>query len=202
MMVVEIALSRPNKRFFDKEALITWQKFMCPHCDQPTGNTNCEQLSHEDEEVTTIVGGKTYRLKNYNCFFKTHNIWEASINYPVSRLLLQELLKVDGVENVGSERAYSFRISMGQSYVEEEVKINIVKSYKNFIKTLEALELQEYPIMLKDTDQIIGIEFPNSERYLLTSSNVSEDNCQILRSLCKEVEGSQPLFINKENTNG
>lgn len=181
--------------FFNKEPSIKWEKFNCPHCGEPTGNTNCEE-SENDEELQLVVGNRPYTPFSQDCFYRRQNIWEGHINYPVSRPFLTMLLKIDGVEEIGAERPYTFKVSIGLKYDEDSVIKNIERQFFNFIKTLQALETpQENP-------SILGIRFPNGQKFLLSPHDVSVANDLVFRSLSTEIEGSELISIKRRNKNG
>lgn len=90
-----------------------------------------------------------------NCAFRQENLWDAHVNYPVSKALIESLSEIAGINKVLPIKPYIFQISVAQHFDEAEVKREINLKFVSFVKNIFATHLQEIDVPVMD------VEFPN-----------------------------------------
>ncbi len=168
--------------FFSKDPAIKWTKVLCPICGQPTGeasecyNDGPDLPEYKKKLVHKNLGALP--IFSPSCVFRQNNLWECSVNYPVSSLLVSQIQDVAGVERCVATKKYTFQIVIGKTFEESEVKrlVNIV--FKTFIKEMQSIEASRFSV--EKNTQISGISFPNGILYLDESG---KEGCSLLRIL-------------------
>lgn len=184
---------------FDKDVIITWSKVLCTICGEPTGKKskcyNLPQAKEIEDSKKLVSFGKSGLLPIYrtNCAFRENNLWQVSLNYPVSLLLLDDLLEVEGITEASAIDKYKARIIIADDFDEQDVKKMAGITIRGFFKELHAFETE----MSDDVENIQGIEFPNGNRFVVGGS---EDEKSI-EQLGNEFPNAKVLKKEKEKEN-
>lgn len=185
--------------FFNKEPKIDWNKIHCPVCGEPTGDkSKCYEnvpanLPPNKRKLITSDGG-IMPIYSKSCSFRQDNMWEASLNYPVSKPLVSRLASIEGIDKIVPTKPYSFNISIGKSFNELEVRKKVNITYRTFIKEMQSKELGlvEYP---HDMNTYAGITLPNGNVVKLVGASKE------MQSILDNIPGTTGI-IEKGNDNG
>lgn len=183
-MVLENTLSN-----FKKPVEILWEKVFCPICSEPTGKkSQCHNKSEAKElgakEKFVSINKSLHPIFGLNCVFKENNDWKLILNYPFSSILIQELQKIDGVENLAYITKYKFKVTIGSLFDEAEVKKKVAMTLRALFKQAEVMEIN---LNVKQEDKIIGISLPNGSTYMVGS----KDEIEIVKKLNSEIPKSE-----------
>ena len=172
-------------RFFNKEPTIEWDKVYCPICGNPSGpSSKCYEQAPANMPAhkRKILSKHSGIIPIYSkaCVFRQDNLWEGSINYPVSKPLINRLAKIEGIDKLVPTKPHSFHISISKSFNEAEVRRKVNTVYKAFINEMQSKELGdvEYP---QNMEQYSGIRLPNGN--VVNLENASKEMQSILDNI-------------------
>lgn len=159
-------------QFFDKDPEISWQKISCPFCGEPTGPSSECHMIDDERKMTTHKTLGILPIFSLNCYFKNTNAWRADINYPVSGGLIKILSSIEGIDNVNPVGPYAFEIAIAKLFSEHDIKLEVNRSYRNFIKTMHVYELNKFNIT-KDKE-FNYVKLPNGKTVDISELTESE----------------------------
>lgn len=169
-----------TSRYFVKEPEIRWNKVLCSICNEPTGSkSQCYKLAPKDlDNFKKKVLHKTMGIVPIyaeNCIFRKDNMWEATVNYPVSEDMLDKIGEVVGVERTFAVKTYTFQLGIGHLFDEVEVKKRVNIAFRAFIKELQVKELKLLEVEDTNRPSYIGVTFPNGQEFKFLESKNNDD---------------------------
>lgn len=184
-------------KFFERDPKIEWMKVFCPICSQPTGPTsNCENLDVNEvpqHKRFMLQGEKVLPIFSKSCMYKRENLWLANLNYPASELLRNTLLSLKGIDSITAVKPHTFQASIGAMFDEREVKLEITKAYKTFIKELQ---VEEGAVKI-DGPLWTGITMPNGTELVAKPDSLDEQLRQsaIFADIAEQIPGCRAIKI-------
>jgi hypothetical protein len=169
-------------KFFKDDPVISWTKVFCPICSAPSGSkSECYKNPPKNQPKIISQNGLPLPLYSTNCAFRSDNLWEIDVNYPVSEILLDKINDIQGIDRAFPTKKYTFQIVIAKNFEEKVVKNRVNEVFKTFIKEMQARESSMIPT--NQEKKYGGIKFPNGEVYLVDSS---EDEDSLIDFLLKE----------------
>lgn len=180
-----------------KPVEILWEKVFCPLCNEPTGKkSQCQNKAEARElpakEKFVSINKSLHPVYGLNCVFRENNDWKLTLNHPFSTILVQEIEKIGGVEDLTYITKYKFKITIGSLFDEAEVKKNIAMTIRALFKQVEVMEAN---LNVKQEDRIIGISLPNGSTYMVGS----KEEIELVKKLNSEIPKSELI---KGDSNG
>lgn len=170
---------------YSREPTVLWTKVFCPICREPTGPTSkCPEMYDKNNPKTLLSKLGPLAIMSPSCIYRQSNMWTAHFNYTVSENLLQHLSKVVGIEDVRPVKSYSVQLAVASAFDQDDVKADVVRSFKEFVYSLSATESSLRPEVV----DIFDLELPNGEVIVGSPENVS-----VLTLMVEDLPGSKRL---------
>lgn len=189
--------------FFNKEPEISWKKVLCPICNEPTGpKSECYKnipkgMAHPHKRKIVSKNG-IVPIYSFNCGFRQDNLWEATINYPVSKILLSKLANIGGVERIFATKTNTFQVSIGKLFDDNTIKQLINQSYRGMIKEWQTKELGSYEPYKYDIEYN-GIILPNGQKFVsfIPEGKDAVSQSLIFADILKNIPASSGILANQ-----
>ncbi len=153
-------------RTFTKDPVITFTKVSCPFCRKPTGSdTNCESMQNSiSDSLLFDPNGVPLNVFSKSCIFKQNRRYYLDINYIASDILLERLNKVAGINTVAATQPYKILVEISTAFDESETKANLARTYKAYVKEMEAAELHLEDLSPQPaTPKSVKVTMPNGQ---------------------------------------
>lgn len=181
-----------SKRFYLAQPEIKWEKVLCPICGAGVGpDSTCYAQSNGQPALIQHPTLGALPVMSEECIYrKSGKLWVASVNYPVSKVLIDRLKPVAGVDKIYPLSTYKFQIAIGDLFNEDAVKRDLTVLYRTLFKELsvqESSRTADAATPIPPTP--IGVVLPNGKRFLLPSGV----DPALLGAILTDVPGTLPI---------